>query len=181
MNRKGTVLLFLLISTVAKSEEEVWWLRETYRPTDTTIESLPISMISKDWSKASLLSESKLSIEAKKYLAWIRRQTDFGEVRYSKFRIEGDFNNDGWKDLAVVGTYQDKASGYGRFLLILAQTKSGWKKAHLETTSGLPGFSVMHLSDGSIVWTDCFECDVGVVLEWKTNHYELVSPSDDED
>lgn len=160
---------------------ESWWLTERYPPIDTTIESIPVSLVNRNWVKASVLSERKLSAEAKRYFAWMRTQADFGDIRSSTFLIDGDFNKDGVKDRAIVGTYQGKSGQLGRFLLILTQNETGWNVAHLETTPGNPGFSVLYMSGGSIVWTSCFECDDGVVLEWKNNRYELVSPKGEDE
>jgi hypothetical protein len=96
------------------------------------------------------------------------------EENNNSFSLKIDINKDGINERILVGVYQDKKKKFGRFLLILKETRLGkWKKDFLYECPGEPGFSMLHLQNGQISWHDCDECDPGYNLKIIKGKYIL--------
>ena len=147
-----------------------WWLTARFTPTTDTVGSIPIRAIDPSWVKASLLTRDMLPPKAAAPGEWT--DTTYGFVR------EGDFNQDGRQDRAMVGVYQTKSGEVGRFLLVVTQRQAGtWQKAFLATTPGEAGFSVLFPEGDGIGWSSCMECDSWANLRSTPRGYELQSHS----
>lgn len=85
------------------------------------------------------------------------------ETNHIEFSTET--SQKGKRHKVLVGVYaHDKGSG--RFLLILENEKSGWKKVFLKKDSYKSGFSGLLKTNHSLMWCTCMECDGCQSIEW---------------
>src|SRR5262249_55417415 len=90
------------------------------------------------------------------------------------FSHEGDFNHDGRRDVAFVGTYRARDGSRGKFLAVLSQGAQGrWEKAFVTGVAGDAGFSILQRTDSSLVWWNCMACDVALELRWTGSAWHL--------
>lgn len=161
--------LFLSMSQIALAVKYAWWLLITYEPETTHIQSIPVADIDPSWSLAEPLSREAIPPEETSDF-----QKNYEPYGYS-FWKEGDFNGDGKRDRALVGIYQDKSGGGGRFLLILTESqKNKWDKSFVYKNPGKAGFSILRLKDGKLAWYFCMDCDIFSFVEWKNGRYVVV-------
>jgi len=167
--------LALLGAAAIASEQTVWWLSETYKPSKRAIEGLPVQELDVTWRKVLPLTKAKLSGEAKRYL----KTVSYGV----HFSLDGEFNGDTQADRALVGVYERVSGEQGRFVLILTRTSSRtWKKAFLAQHEGKPGFSYITFEGGKLGWLSCFECDAEERIAWSQEKgYQLEVPEAEEE
>ncbi len=152
------------------SAHYAWWLTARFTPANDTVDSIPIHAIDTSWAKASVLTRHVLPPQAAAPGEWT--DTTYAFVR------EGDFDQDGRPDRAMVGVYQTKSGDVGRFLLVITQRAAGkWQKAFLATTPGEAGFSVLFPEGAGIGWSTCMECDSWAKLASTSRGYELENHS----
>src|SRR5580693_7476276 len=109
---------------------EAWWLHATFRPTETTYESLPVTEIDPSWVGIAMLSYALLPPEARADLGWMRRGG-------FDFTVTDFFKRTSVTDRATTGVFEDREGHKGRFLLVLEKPKDGrWKVAFLHKESG---------------------------------------------
>jgi len=144
-----------------------WWVTARFQPTDNKIESIRVNKIDPSWKKATVLSHEILPEEAKSDPASL-------EGPGKDFRIEGDFNEDGEKDIALVGVYRDKGGELGGFILILTQVSSGrLQKAFLLKYPGYNGFHKLWYDGKELILWRCMLCDGSVTILWTKDGYEI--------
>jgi hypothetical protein len=86
-------------------------------------------------------------------------------------RFAGDFNADGWEDLALVGRYGNVATG--SFVLIATREGDGWRRAALKLFDG--DFIVGLASSTRLAVFFCLSCDSGRRIVWDGAEYRLES------
>ncbi len=159
-------ILLLTMPQITLGVKYAWWLLITYEPETNQIESIPVAVIDPSWSLAEALSKEAIPPEE-----MIDFQKNYEPYGYS-FSKAGDFNLDGKRDKALVGIYQDKSGGVGRFLLILTESqKNKWVKSFLYKYPGKAGFSILRLKDGKLGWYFCLDCDDFSSIEWENGKY----------
>lgn len=157
-----------------------------YKPTEKTIEGVSIGQIDESWFRVLVLTKDNFMGNWKLDKMPIgkeeRREAGHLEEYGYDFSREGDFNNDGIKDKALVGVYQDKLGKIGNFFLVLTEDNSNkWRKDFLvkipseklsETRFCL--FSVLTGKKYNIVqWSTCINCDAYYILTWDNGKYGL--------
>jgi hypothetical protein len=149
------VLAIALVVTPGRTsgQELAWWLTAAFEPRDSAIQGIAVRDIDPTWSKASLLRDTTLPAAA----------TAPGEsvaALGGAFEVTADFEGHRRPEMAVVGVYSTVAGMRGRFLLVLRANKAGkWTKRALFTEPGPPGFSVLFLQNGRLLWAFCMTCD----------------------
>ncbi|MEX2285011.1 MAG: hypothetical protein WEE89_21165 [Gemmatimonadota bacterium] len=156
---------------------EAWWLWARFRPAGDAIEGMPVAQLESSWVRASRLGRASLPTES---------QANPGALPDSTvdFVQDGDFNNDGSPDRALVGVFETGAGARGRFLVVLTRKSGQWERAFLHQEPE-PGFQVLQRdSAGLTVWS-CMECDSYAELHWTGTAYQMVvqaccpDPADD--
>jgi hypothetical protein len=142
------------------------WPTMTFVPQGTEIESLPVSEIDSAWALATVLDESMLP-----------PHDSAGPLALGDsvgFRFDGDFNQDGIADRALVGVYRDTSGTEGSFLVILTRRDSTqWSPAFVATEPGEPRFSVLVTDPTGLIWAECRTCGRWRPVFWSEGHYEL--------
>lgn len=164
-------LLALVVAPLAGAVERAaaWW--ETFRldPTGGDVFGVPVAAIDGDWRSARALGTADFDAAQRAEL----------DKRGLTFQLQGDFNDDGHPDRAVVGTYADRRGKTGRFVAIFTQYTSTWTRAYRETVEGEPGFGALSrdtagtLDVGRIRWTRCVGCTPDEIA-WNGTGYFLM-------
>jgi hypothetical protein len=149
----GFIVFAQFVLTAQNKPIEAWWLRATFLPTQTAYESLPVSAISPDWVRISILSYDSLPPDAKNDLGWMRRDG-------FKFQVDNYFKREGLADRVLCGVFENRNGEKGRFLLVLEKAKEAqWRVAFLHQELGEPGFSVLVQKSRGLFWGTCMQCD----------------------
>ena len=140
-----------------------WWVAMEFKPTDTVIEGIPVKQIHSDWVRASVFTKDAIPAKAV--------QEDAGRDIMAEARVvfscDGDFNDDGTPDRALVGTYQDSRGAFGQFLLILSRDGAKrWKVLFVNPVPGKPGFSALRPKAKKLEWWFCLDCGDATVVSW---------------
>lgn len=166
---------YLTIS--AKPKGHAWWLRAKFNPIHKEVRGLPVNIIDGTWRYATELRKEYIPPE---YL--VRNGADSMQENNSSFSVLRDYNNDGRKELAVVGVYSSADNQYGRFLLILDKNrKDEWRKSYLRKWPGDTRYlAISTLSDDDLNIWFCMYCGHGVSFTWdKANEkYKQVSTTE---
>lgn len=158
-----------------------------YTPTMETIEGIPVNQIDGSWSETIVLTNdnftSCLDLGKLPFLDEEEKKIAANMKKYGyEFSREGDFNNDGIKDKALVGVYRDKSGKIGNFLLVITESApQKWRKDFLVK---LPSeklaktyfcfFSVLTGRRYNLVqWSSCMNCDIYYILTWNNGKYNL--------
>jgi hypothetical protein len=162
-------------TAVAASGSTRWW--ETFRlepqPADTAILGVPVATIDSDWRLARLLGEADLDKTQRAELA----------RRNLTLLIDGDFNDDGRPDKAVVGAYVDRNDRRGRFVAIFTRYTDRWSRVYRETVEGEAGFGALSTDLRQpaglrrITWSTCVGCTPVGEITWSGQNYLLI-PAD---
>ena len=150
-----------------------WWSLSVAAPGGTEIEGLPLRALDPSWVGATALRPEMFPAES--------RTHGFATERGATWNLLVDLDRDGRHERAIVGVYQDRKGGTGRFLLILRETESGWKKRALFKQPGEASLSVVFLPDGALAWAACVECDTLCGVNTRTRPWTLECDSCCED
>lgn len=155
-----------------------WWVRIIFEPVNKTIHGLSIGEIDATWILASVLQKEAIPADS-----LIENGRDTMQFNSVDFFQNGDFNDDGQDDRALVGVFKDKKNRFGNFILILTKQKSGLlKKEFLRTWVRRQGFLAISYNEKQLVLWFCMECGGSSPIIWnrKTQTYELLPSVDDE-
>ncbi len=124
-------IVLLGTSSAIAAVDYAWWVTATFAPRDAEVEGIALRDLDRDWLRASVLRAADLPATA----------TDPGEsVEDHAFSLalEADLDGDGEPERVVVGVFQNKSGGMGRFLLILGKSKNAgsWTKRALFADPG---------------------------------------------
>lgn len=148
--------------------QDDWENTISFKAIEEEIMSIPVEMINPTWTKASLLTVSLLP---RKYQEGFR---SFSKIYGSRFSVQGDFNNDGREDLALVGVYRTASSQEGNFFLILTRNQTNDLVVdHLTVLDDRSGFLVLSYSGDTLGLFFCLGCDFGSTVKWQDNKYVL--------
>ncbi len=156
-----------------------WWVAMEFVPAYDQIRGIPVSQLNTKWIRAL---ELRKDIIPKEYL--FEGGQDNLAMRQADFVRKGDFNQDGIKDEALVGVYEDKDGNKGRFLIIATWQNKQWKKVFLDTIPGKAGFSVLAqggTEDDIYVWY-CLDCSAVNRFRWnmsESKFQRVIDESDD--
>lgn len=145
--------------------DSAWWLTQCFDVKGDRIEGLPVSTIDPSWTAAMVLTRRSLPSVAGKH--------DFCDSSL-RFEFDGDFNEDGRADQALVGVYRDRSNKTGQFLLVLSRSTTGkWTPAFVSKQPGRAAFSILSYKDRELGWWMCCACDNGVQVQPKGTSYAL--------
>ena len=143
-----------------------WWLRAAFNPKNRSIRGIPVEDINQAWEKVYELNEIDIP---KEYVS------EFGGDSFEKnnvaFSVDGDFNNDGIKDYALVGVYQSYTNDKGSFLLVLSRDENeSYRVQYVSYWKGSSNFSVLdtRAKDSIKVW-HCMYCGDGTTYMWSND------------
>jgi hypothetical protein len=164
----SVAIVLLGTSSAIAAVDYAWWVTATFAPRDAEVEGIALRDLDRDWLRASVLRAADLPATA----------TDPGEsVEDHAFSLalQADLDGDGKPERVVVGVFQSKSGGMGRFLLILGKSNnaSSWTKRALFAVPGTAGFSAIRMEDGRLVWVTCFECDSACEVSYRWWRFRL--------
>jgi len=167
------LLLVLLASAAAATAPPT---TPPIEPAATSVLSVPVATINPGWVKVTVLTQAMLP-------TWHKEAVSKLQEPCFTFEKDGDFNNDGRGDKALVGYYRDRQGVVGRFLLILTRSPKGnWEVAFVGTDPEEAGWFSILCSNGSYLeWWPCLECDFYGRLIWKDGRYILIWQGPDTD
>ena len=161
-------LALLAVPLAATAERAAPWTDAFRRePVGTEILGVPVASIDADWRRASPLEAAELDAAQR---ADMKR-------RELAFVANGDFNDDGHPDRAIVGTFGDRHGKTGRFVAIFTQYANRWTRAFRETVDGEPGFGALSVDAsplGRLRWSTCLACMPVGEIAWSGQNWFLV-------
>jgi hypothetical protein len=180
------ILVFVLIgctdnpSVPIKPEPsyQAWWLRISFTPNSKYIQGIPVNEIDPTWKKAYEFNKNDIP---SKYLNEF--DEDSMTVNNVAFSLQGDFNNDKIKDLAVTGVFLDKENKKGTFLIVFTEEKENiLRVTHLQKWFYNTEFAVVDTrsKDGIGVWF-CMYCNNGIFYRWEQSKNLYIKEEQEDD
>ena len=163
----AAILTLVPVTGGALQADYAWWLKVTFVPKDTTIESIPVRQLDPSWVAASSLQDTELPAEASE-------PGESVQEHGGAFEVSHDLDGDGRVEKVLVGVYRADSGEVGRFVLVLSAGKrGGWEKRALFKEAGSAGFSVLFHQEMQLVWTFCMECDSYCELKSSRRKWKL--------
>lgn len=148
-----------------ESSQNAWWLDITFKPTQLSLNGVPLARFDKEWAYAELLTPTTLSQQIS--------QKDLQKFKATRFSFQKrvDLNRNGTQEQIVVGIYQRENGVQGRFVSIFEQKKL----LKTFTQDDKAGFSALLLDKGQLYWSFCMECGGhhSRKILWKNGDYLL--------
>jgi hypothetical protein len=142
------------------------YLGARYTPTETHIESIPVSAIRPSWSHVLILRRDNQPPD-------VLREVGANQFYGAQFEVAADLDGDGRDERAVVGVYRTVNNDFGRFLLILDHADGGgWRPVFTCAFLGDPGSSILFRRPAAetgrahFLHAFCMQCDVLVDVFW---------------
>jgi len=167
-----------LVTINPEPSYQAWWLRISFTPNRKYIRGIPINEIDPSWAKVYEFNKNDIPT---KYLN--EYDEDSMAVNNVAFSLQGDFNNDKIKDLAVTGVFLDRDNQKGTFLIVFAEEqKDLLRVTHLQKWFGGSEFAVVDArsQDGIGVWF-CMYCNNGIFYRWDQSKHLYVKEEQEVD
>ena len=155
------------VTSATGEATSAWWLNARFTPLGNEIVGLSVDQIDASWVRASALQDLPLPAEAS---APGESVVEHG----GSFSLNQDFDSDGVAESVIVGVYETRSGGVGRFLLVLSRRASGTPAIRARFLSpGVAGFSVLMRDGKRVMWATCMECDVFSIIKYEAGKFSL--------